>query len=259
MTAIVLTHGETDGRNENYEKQLVELYEDYNADIRSITRQERNVPILLSQQETCPGDDSNAASLIAQWRAGIDHPGEIVCVGPKYQYPYAADGLHLTAEGYDLLGEKYGEVYYELAVLRHDWRPLQPVSVGRKGRVITVNFHVPAPPLMMGRRRAGAPSSGARAVGERPRVRGSESDRRFAYHGHGDRGNSVEIALADDPDPADLVVRYAMTQDAAWSQGGRAGGRVGQLRDSDPLIGYATKRPQYNYALSFVLPVLSEP
>jgi hypothetical protein len=65
----------------------------------------------------------------------------------------------------------------------------------------------------------------------------------------------VEIQLANEPSAPDLVVRYAMTQDADGEQGGRAAGRIGQLRDSDPLVGYATKHPQYNYAVAFEAPV----
>ena len=69
------------------------------------------------------------------------------------------------------------------------------------------------------------------------------------------QGDSVVITLASAPLPTALVVRYALTQDGAGLYGGLATGRVGQLRDSDPLVGYATKLPQYNYAVSFVMPV----
>ena len=64
----------------------------------------------------------------------------------------------------------------------------------------------------------------------------------------------VEIELSEDPRTG-LLVRYAMTQDGESAQGGRAAGRMGQLRDSDPLVGYATARPLYNYAVSFEAPV----
>ena len=30
-----------------------------------------------------------------RWQVGLDHPGDVVCAGPKYQYSYAADGVHL--------------------------------------------------------------------------------------------------------------------------------------------------------------------
>jgi hypothetical protein len=68
------------------------------------------------------------------------------------------------------------------------------------------------------------------------------------------QGDSLVITLANDPDPMGLAVRYAVTQDGSGTLGGLATGRIGQLRDSDPLIGYATKLPQYNYAVSFTMP-----
>ena len=55
--------------------------------------------------------------------------------------------VHLSALGYKMLGEKNAQVYYERAVLGHDWQPLQPTTVSRDGRNIIVNFHVPVPPL----------------------------------------------------------------------------------------------------------------
>jgi hypothetical protein len=69
------------------------------------------------------------------------------------------------------------------------------------------------------------------------------------------KDDSVLIHLATAPAATDLVVRYAVTQDGIGSLGGLATGRIGQLRDSDPLVGYDTKLPQYNYALSFEMPV----
>ena len=98
---IILTHGETDWGNPDYESKVYQLYTDYNADLRAITGQIQKVPLFLSQQQTCPGDNSSAASLIAQWKSGVDHPGEVICVGPKYQYPYANDHVHLLPAGYD--------------------------------------------------------------------------------------------------------------------------------------------------------------
>jgi hypothetical protein len=253
--AIVLTHGETDGTDENYEDDVARLRGDLDADIRAVTGQTTPIPLLLTQQQTCPGDNSSAASLIAEWKSGVDHEGEIICVGPKYQYPYASDRLHLVARGYDELGEKYGEVYYERVVLGHRWQPLQPVRVNRKDRVVTVEFHVPVAPLVWGDE---TPAPHQAAHTRWSNGRGFEAQNRdgeLTIDSVAIRGNSVLITLASDPTPTDLVVRYAVTQDESGMRGGLATGRIGQLRDSDPLIGYGTKSPQYNWAVSFALPV----
>ncbi|HEV8245978.1 MAG TPA: dockerin, partial [Polyangiaceae bacterium] len=104
---IVLTHGENDANNPVYGAALYQLWQDYNADLKAITGQAQDVILFGSQQSSsAPGYDSSAVQL---WRAGVDHPGQIVCTGPKYQYrPY---GLHLPGPGYERLGEKYGEVF----------------------------------------------------------------------------------------------------------------------------------------------------
>ena len=69
-----------------------------------------------------------------QWQAGLDLPGRdrLYRSGPKDQYSYATDSTHvyLDAEGYDKLGEKYGQVYFERVVLGNDWQPLA-ARVGR--------------------------------------------------------------------------------------------------------------------------------
>jgi hypothetical protein len=65
-------------------------------------------------------------------------PREITCSGPKYQHPYVADGIHLEVRGYEMLGEKYGQIYCETVVLGNDWRPLEPTTVERSRRMITV-------------------------------------------------------------------------------------------------------------------------
>ncbi len=253
--AIVLTHGESDASNAGYEAAVYQLLRDYNTDIAAITHQTWPIPLLLTQQQTEPLDNSSPASLIAEWQIGRDHPGEVVCVGPKYQYPYAFDHLHLVAAGYDRLGEKYAEVYYERVILGRDWQPLQPVSASRSGKVITLTMHVPSPPLAWD---DAIPSPHQSANAAWSSGRGFEVANQsgpLTIASAAIQGDAVVITLATVPDPTGLVVRYAITQDSLGLNGGLATGRIGQLRDSDPLVGYVSRAPQYNYAVSFILPV----
>jgi hypothetical protein len=252
---IVLTHGETDAGNTNYESAMYQLLTDYNTDIAAITGQTTKIPLFVTQQQTVPSDNSTTASMIAQWKIGIDHPGEAICVGPKYQYPYASDHLHLVASGYDQLGEKYGEVYYAKVVLGQDWQPLQPIMASRNGSAITVKFHVPTLPLVWDATLP-APHQTAHtawSAGKGFEVQNQSGEQTITSVSI--QGDSVVIALASAPATAGLVVRYAVTQDGTVTSGGLATGRIGQLRDSDPAVGYATKAHLYDYAVSFELPV----
>jgi hypothetical protein len=255
VAAITLTHGETDAKNTGYEAAVYQLLQDYNRDIAAITGQARAIPLFLTQQQTEPPDNSSSASLIAEWQIGRDHPGEVVCVGPKYQYPYATDHLHLVAEGYDRLGEKYAEVYYERVILGHDWQPLQPLSASRNGKVIMLTMHVPSPPLAWDGAMPAPHQSSNVAWSNGRGFEVANRNRALDIASVAIQGDAVVIALASDPDPSGLVVRYAVTQDEPGVHGGLSTGRIGQLRDSDPLIGYSTKAPQYNYAVSFAWPV----
>ncbi|KYG10369.1 hypothetical protein BE21_12390, partial [Sorangium cellulosum] len=147
--AITITHGETDAGNPKYEEELITLWSDYNEDLPKLTGQSQSIPLLVTQQHSVPTEaGTRLTSTQAQWHVGVERPGDIVCSGPKYQYPYAPDHIHLNAKGYELLGEKYGQVYFEKVVLGKDWQPLHPTRVERSGRVVTVHFHVPVPPLV---------------------------------------------------------------------------------------------------------------
>lgn len=255
VAAIVLTHGETDAHRDQYEDEVARLHRDYNADIAAITGQTRKIPILFTQQQTSPPDHSMPASLLAQWYLELDDPGQFICAGPKYQYPYAPDHLHLLARGYDWLGEKYGEVYYETIVLGHDWEPLRPIAIRRTGREIIVDFHVPRPPLAWDEN---LPEPHQRAHRAWVRGRGFEVEGRSGEETIAAvriEQNSVIVVLAGEPSTTELVVRYAITQDGEGTLGGLATGRIGQLRDSDSAVGFATGLPLYNYAVSFAAPV----
>ena len=188
--AIVMTHGESDAGNSAYADQLYQLLSDYNADLAEITGQTAKIPMLLSQQNSEPTDTGDVAvSALQQWQAGVEHPGEIVCTGPKYQYSYATDSahVHLDPTGYDELGEKYGQVYFERVVLGHDWQPLQPISASVSGTVVTVQFPGAGTAAHLGRHPATAARGDDSRVGHGARLRGDRSRRAPDHHRRRDR------------------------------------------------------------------------
>jgi len=255
--AVMLTHGEADWDNDNYEQDLVQLWSDYNADLKAITGQAGDVLLLLSQQGTVPNmAESIADSTVAQWRVGLDQPGRILCTGPKYQYAYAADGIHLTASQYRRLGIKTAEVLARAAVTGESWRPLQPAAVDPVRRVgpttIEVVFDVPNPPLAW---EDSLPRPHQSNIVEWAKGRGFEVWTAYpplvalAIADVSIDGSSVLIEMAAAlPDPGTPVsVGYALFHDVASTSppcstyglcGGTGEGRMGNLRDSDPLVGY---------------------
>jgi hypothetical protein len=259
--AIFLTHGETDAGNANYENDMLRLWMDYNTDLRAITGQTEPIPLFTSQQHGIYMYAAGQAprnidtSTLLQWKAGVNHPGEIVCTGPKYQYPYDVDFLHLQPLGYELMGEKYAEIFYSHVVLGQPWQPLQPLedTVTRNARVITVDFHVPFPPLAWD---DALPMPHQADLTEWAQGRGFEvrmGTTRLTIESVALLdADTVQITCAADV-PAGATLGYAATSDGAAIT--NVSPRWGQLKDSDPFVGAFTQRPQANYAVSFELTV----
>ncbi|HVV48022.1 MAG TPA: dockerin [Polyangia bacterium] len=258
---IVMTHGETDCNNTGYGDALVQLLADYNTDLPAITGQTYQIPMYLSQQHGCPGapactksSDLRPTANDFEWQLPVQHPGQFVCTGPKYQYPAHSDGdgIHLNVTGYELLGEKTAQVYYQRAVLGQNWQPLMPVSATRSGNVVTVQFHVPVPPLNWDT------SFDPPAITEWKNGKGFEL---FTASGNvtissvAISGDSVQITAGGTLPASGLTVAYALTSQGKQSSNHSKAVRWGQLRDSDPFMGGTTKMANPNYAVSFSMPV----
>jgi hypothetical protein len=248
--AIFMTHGESDTGNQKYEEQLQQLWSDYNSDLKAITGQKRDVLMIVSQHNRL-GDYS--PSTIAQWKVGVDDPKDIVCSGPKYQYRYTdVDKLHMVADSYRLLGEKYGEVYFERVVLGHHWLPLEPLGSHRNGSEIMIKFHVPVKPLVwdatLGQPH---PSSPEWANGNGFEL-ADQSGKRVTILSADIRGDdTVILRLAQDPGPG-ARLSYALVGEPTL-RNPRYGAMPhwGLLRDSDPMVGYNTKLAQPNFCVAF--------
>ena len=254
--AIVLTHGETDSGNTGYESAMVQLWSDYNQDIKALTGQAESIPLITSQQHsfgfTANQRTSVAPSTIAEWRVGVDNANNILCAGPKYQYPYASDNIHLVTRGYELLGEKTGEVYFQRVVLGNSWQPLQPIAVSRSGRVVTVRFHVPVPPLAWD---TALPTPHQSALTQWAQGRGFElrqGNTLLTISSVQIVNDTVQITAAANV-PAGAIVGYAATSDGVALAG--VSRRWGKLIDSDRTVGVFTGQAQPNYAVAFELTV----
>ncbi len=249
--AIVVTHGETDAGNANYENELRRLWSSYNTDLPAITGQKQKIQMIVSQQNSCA---DHSASTLAQWKIGVDYPADIVCSGPKYQYPYAADGVHLTANGYRQLGEKYGQVYFERAILGRDWQPVEPARIERNDKIITVHFRVPVPPLVW----ATNFEPPHQSVVEWKNGKGFEvskaGGKKVTITSVAIAGDAVAITCAADPGSG-ARVGYAMFGEKARMAAPFPGTfRWGLLRDSDPFVGAVTGLAQPNYSVAFEMP-----
>jgi hypothetical protein len=252
VAAVIVTHGETDSGNTNYENELYQLWSDYNTDIKAITGQSQDLQMIVSQQNSC-GD--NSSSTVAQWKVGVNHPATIVCSGPKYQYPYSSDAVHLDTSGYEMNGEKYGQIYYERIVLGNNWQPLQPISASRNGNVVTVQFHVPVAPLVWDTAFQTPHQSESEWVNGKGFEVYASSTARITINSVSISGDRVLIACASDPG-ANCRVDYAMAQTSSAMSTPHAGTRRwGLLHDSDPFAGSTTNKAQPNWCVAFQMTI----
>jgi len=252
VAAITVVHGECDAGNSHYEDDLVQLWTDYNTDISAITGQTQTIQMLVSQQNST---NDHSASTLAQWQVGVNHPADIVCVGPTYQYA-SPDGTHLNGDGYRLLGEKFAQVYFERVVLGRDWQPLQPISVERESaRVLSVRFHIPAPPLVWDTTMEPPhPSISEWAEGKGFEVRAGSQ--RATITSVRIVCDTVEITVDSDLPDTGVTVSYALYGEPEFRAEPLPGmRRWGLLRDSDTFAGRTTEEPQPNFALAFELSV----
>jgi lysophospholipase L1-like esterase len=245
--AIIVTHGESDAGNPNYENELRQLWQDYNTDLPAITGQIQKIQMIVSQQNSCA---DRSLSTLAQWKVSDDYPADMACSGPKYQYP-SAEGIHLTAEGYRQLGEKYGQVYYQRVILGKDWRPLEPTGVERSGKIFTVHYHVPVPPLVWDTNL----ESPHQSIAEWKDGKGFEvstaSDEKMAITSVAISGNDVVVTCASDPGPGARVGYAMMGEKNRMTTPFPGTFRWGLLRDSDPFVGAVTGLTQPNYGVAF--------
>lgn len=239
---VIFTHGECDTsqKTADYGEKVHQLWSDFNTDLKAVTRQPNDIVLLASQQSSVKGGGYES-SAVQLWRAGRAHPGQVVCTGPKYAYgPYY---VHLTGPAYERVGEKYGEVFDLIVNQGVAWKPLGPNKIERKGKIITIDFDVPNPPLVWDTHLPKPHQSAhtAWSAGKGFEVIDANKNE-LKIQSAEIVGNSVQLTLAEAPaDDASLTVGYAVTADDGGDYGGRDVDLIGLLRDSDPFQGYSAE------------------
>ncbi|MDK7738590.1 sialate O-acetylesterase, partial [Providencia stuartii] len=232
MGKSFLTHvlcwiqGETDISNgttfQEYLRRLNQLLFDYQTDISQGAMQ----PVLVTYQTASHTKRTpNSATDIAQAQlvAANTNPS-IFLACPTYMFTYNSDGVHMPANSYRHMGSYFAKAIHSI-MTKNEWKPLQPESIYRTGRVITVTMHVPVPPLVLDTTLVTNPGDYGFEV--------FSGDVKQEIESISIRDNRVSIVLTQDPDHA-VTVKYA--QGKTGDQTGPLTGARGNLRDSDNTI-----------------------
>ena len=237
VSAVVLTHGEADAENPRYGSELGTYFDEIRDDLRSITGQANGPTFFVTPENAAParGRDRplRSTSTAETCRLSAER-GDVVCVGPKYDFPYATDRIHLTAVGYRRLGELLGEAYVDTLVRGLAPPSVEAIAASVVGSAVEVRFRVPVPPL-----------GWDTTLGPVHAAKGHPWAKGRGFEVEDDKGRVAITRVNLSATVAtlhlartltnDAVVRYAMTQDAEGPKGYRGGepdGRTGELVDS---------------------------
>lgn len=249
MRAVAVVHGESDHVNASmaYADDVLQWQADYEADIATATGQTGPIPMLLCQvsSHTAYGTPT---SLIpsAQLAAARARPDRIFVVGPKYFLTYT-DGVHIDGASERWLGEYYAKVVHRVLVEGEPWLPVSPREVTVDGAVVRVEFHVPAPPLVLDTEAVSDPGNfGFEIFDAAAPMPTTIVDVAL------DGPDAVQITLSAPPNPG-ARIRYAFTGGAGAPAGPMTGAR-GNLRDSDDTASMVGN-PLWNWAVHFDEPI----
>jgi len=141
----------------SYKAALSQLWSDFKVDVAGGVAGQQLPPVMLMYQTgasfTSDGNGLDTALSIGQAQLEYsEENSDVYMVGPVYPYTDkhtspAANG-HLDPNGYRWWANLAAKVAYRVLELRQGWKPLSPRKVAAAGRTISIDFHVPEPPLV---------------------------------------------------------------------------------------------------------------
>lgn len=284
VRAVTMIHGEDDhynyadlwpwpkraggGNLADYGEAMNEFQSDYEVDIKAKTGQAQDVPLFMVQMQgwtntNVPPSDpdyvppTSSPIPVQQYQAHKRYP-KVVLATPGYQMVFN-DCLHFNGIGQRRLGEYIARAYSKWVFEGVKWQPTGPQSVSINGAVVTVKYHVPAPPLVLDTVNVAAIAN----YGFRYLVGGSSkvaSGTPVPIQSVAVTApDTITITLQQAPVGANQRLEYANYYD--FNNTGRPGcpgkttGIRGNVRDSDTTTSVTGGLPLYNWGVSFELPV----
>ena len=250
---ISVIHGEQDGldNNTNYAANLNQWKLDFNTDLKAVTGQSQDIPLLLCQVGSSSGYNFIAGitstgfpSQLEQLKAHETYQN-IYLVCPKYQLAYF-DHSHITNNAQRLLGEYYAKAF-EKIIETGTYSPLRPDNISGVGNTITISF--------LGRV--------GNLVFDTTNVIAA-TNQGFAYNDDSGRtitnvqiiNNQVVITLSGTIG-ANPIVGYAYNNGAGGASNQINGlGARGNLRDSDTAVSSFNGQNLFNWCVIFKKQVL---
>lgn len=156
VQAVTWTQGESDYISRTtrsaYATALNTLISDINTDLKAVTGQTKNIPLIsyqISSHIYYGGQTSATADpYIALAISDVEESNPLCVIAtPMYQFSYWAGG-HIIAESTRWLGAYYGLAYKRVIINQEDWKPLKPIASVRQSNFVEIRFNVPEGPIV---------------------------------------------------------------------------------------------------------------
>ena len=240
--AIAWTQAEQDyGENTSrlaYKQQLIQLHDDLKADIGAITKQPFTPPMICYQIASHRYYQKLRNDLALALLDASHACEDIMIACAMYQFTYAPDSLHLTAESSQMLGRYYANVLDYVYKTGKKWLPLQVKNMIVQGRIIDIEFNKSG--LVLDTTLIAKTANYGFDIWQ-----GDVLQNIIASVAIVDKSR-VRIVLNADL-PADAYLSYARGRDGDPYKSGRIDGARGNLRDSNGDTDNYTDRQGVKY------------
>jgi len=139
------TNGTID-KNE-YKRLLLILKNNMQNDIMQKYGQSKKPLFFIYQTSGIYVKDKDMPVTMAQYEFAQEND-DVVMLNPHYALPDYAGG-HLSTNGYRWYGEIIGNILYDVVVENKTYTPIYPTNFTLDGNKLTIDFHVPQPPLVL--------------------------------------------------------------------------------------------------------------
>ena len=148
VQAVTWTQGESDylsaTTQATYVTRINTLVSDINTDVKAITGQAKNIPLISYQVASHKQNGVTTPNIaLAQLEAESANPLVYIST-PMYLFEYqSTSNNHLTNISSRWLGAYHGLAYKRIVIDGVDWKPLKPLSSIKQGAIAVIKFHVP--------------------------------------------------------------------------------------------------------------------
>lgn len=137
------TDGTTD--KDTYKALLLKLKNNMQADVMEKYGQKEKPLFFIYQTSGGYLRKKEMSIAMAQFEFAMEND-DVVMLNPHYGMSDYGGG-HLSTNGYRWFGEVTGNILYDVLVDKKQYKPVYPINFSKTDKTITIDFHVPAPPL----------------------------------------------------------------------------------------------------------------